>query len=178
MCMQICCVLYCLADFIKMYFFLLVCTSVNTENTSVVSHIFSNISSTSFPTYNSWRRFNEFQLNVGDLAVMKTLHVFHAVHLCPVPVCCAYQDIMPKALWKIQEKQRNKMVIILSSLLRRTEEMYSFWTKSKYQSKFGHPELTYLLLSLLAVGLTIPPLQLIHFGIENLVSFVRPWLCQ
>lgn len=68
---------------------------------------------------------------------------------------------------KMQGRQRKKVFVMLSAVLKGTEKTYSFWNKSKYQSRFGHPELMYLLISLLAGSLAASPVQWIHSGTKR-----------
>lgn len=155
--------LYC-----NVHFFFFSCVLVLILKTSLWA---SHRLKTSFPTYSSWRWpllfFNAFQKSMGDLAVMKT-HLAHcAVQLCPISGCCACQGTYAKSIMKNVGEMEKKVIAILSAILQRTEKTYPFWKKSKYQSRFGHPELMCLLISLLAGSLAGSPVQRIHSGTKR-----------
>lgn len=124
-----------------------------------------------FPMYSSWwwpsLFFNAFQKSMGDLAAVKTQLVLCAVHLHLVSGCCAYQDSYAESIIKKCEGNRERKWLLSSAILKANKKTYSFWKRRKYQSRFGHPELMWLLILLLAGSLAISPVQWIHSGTKR-----------
>lgn len=143
---------------------------------SVATHIFfSCINTESIPVRQSQN--NNFLTNIQLTKV--TVSVLQCISEKPgclscdekpdCTVCCATMSYfrmlllirapMPKALQKIQGRWRKKVIVFFSAILKRTEKTYSFWKKSKYWTRFGHPELMRLLTSLPAGSLAGSPVQ-------------------
>lgn len=143
---------------------------------SVATHVFfSCVNTESIPVRQSQN--NNFLTNTQLTKV--TLSVLQCISEKPgwlscdenpdCALCCATMSYfrmlllirapVPKALQKIQGRWRKKVIVFLSAILKRIEKIYSFCKKSKYWSRFGHPELMCLLTSLPAGSLAGSPVQ-------------------
>lgn len=102
-----------------------------------------------------------------------SLYIVELPHISGYCACQGtYPKINIKKVWEL-EKENYFYPLCYSE---KNWENSLFWKKSKYQSRFGHPELTCLLISLLSASFDASPLQWIHSGMKRTRLFCESWM--